>query len=81
MPTPHEIARGLSVKVPARRTGKSLHAATLAAEAIKAGMSVLTWTAGNGLERVVGVPGFDDGRQLPETGLAVRQALMEGESE
>lgn len=51
-----------------RRSGKCAEAAAMVAEKIKAGHAVYAVsvdTAGNALaECIVGVPGYDDGRQL-----------------
>lgn len=48
-----------------RRCGKSLAQAKATAEALRAGREVWHASAEHGVEKVVGVPGFNDGRQLP----------------
>ncbi len=49
----------------ANRRAKSLFMATQCALAIKNGRMVYVKTPEGGLERIVTVPGFDDGTQLP----------------
>lgn len=48
-----------------RRQGKSVAAAARAAAVLKTGGRVAVFTKGR-LEEVVGVPGFDDGRQITD---------------
>lgn len=48
-----------------RRSGKSLIMAEITARAIKDGKRVVLATGGK-LEEIVGVPGFDDGRQIED---------------
>lgn len=55
-----EIERRVAF-IGARRFSKSVFLATQVALALKTGRTVVSSTG----EEIVGVPGFDDGRQLP----------------
>jgi hypothetical protein len=48
-----------------RRSGKSLAAAKVVAEAMRQGKTAATWSIEHGWEKIVSVPGFADGTQLP----------------
>lgn len=62
--------RVLIVTSGGRRYGKSLYAAAFAAAHLKAGGRVVLGTrnidGGITVEPIVGVPGFDDGRQITD---------------
>lgn len=55
-----------STFMPARQMGKGLALAKVAADALRRGDSVYLVTPDHGVERVVSVPGFPDGKQLPD---------------
>lgn len=53
-----------AMQLPSRRMGKSHAMALATAAALKAGKRVGLASL-DGVEEIVGVPGYDDGRQLP----------------
>lgn len=64
------MTRIYSITAGSRRSGKSLYYAALTAAYLKAGepVSLVTHDPDGGItvEPIVGVPGFDDGRQITD---------------
>lgn len=65
---------------PPALAGKSMHMAALAAAHIKAGRRVILATK-DGMFPIVGVPGFDDGRQIIHAKMPRSQNSDSDESE